>query len=398
VPAPIDVLVAGGGVVGLSIAWRAAERGHRVTVVDPAPGTGASAVAAGMLAPVSEAAFGEEPLLELALCSARLWPDFARDLAEASKRPSGFVEGGTLVVGLDGSDRAALVELHRFQTHLGLDVDWCTGSRCRELEPLLAPGVRGGVLAPSDHQVDNRCLVAALLEACRVTGVELVADTVVSVVRDGAGRAAGVRCSSGTLRDASAVVLCLGSATAELSLEGLDPGVLPPIRPVKGQILRLFAPDGAPTLVRTVRALVSGRFVYLVPRPSGELVIGATSEERRDLTVTAGAVLDLLADAQRIVPVIGEYELLEARAGLRPAAPDNLAVIGESGIGSLLLATGHYRHGVLLSPITAAIICDLLDGEPHQERFASVDPRRFRTEVGATAAASHSIAPRPSSR
>ncbi|SEC65277.1 glycine oxidase [Streptomyces misionensis] len=371
-----DVLVVGGGIIGLVTAWRAAQRGLAIAVVDPAPGGGAAQVAAGMLAAVTELHYGEETLLALNLRSARRYPEFAAELTEASGRDLGYRRCGTLAVALDGDDRAHLRDLHALQQRCGLESQWLSGRECRRLEPMLAPGVRGGLRVDGDHQIDPRRLAAALLTACERAGV--VFHRVWAERLDVAGgRAAGVTTADGTALAAGRVVLAGGSLSGRLA--GVPREVLPPVRPVKGQVLRLTVPRrSAPFLSRTVRAVVRGGQVYLVPRENGELVVGATSEELGwDTTVTAGGVYELLRDAHELVPGITELPLTETRAGLRPGSPDNAPLLGPSGLDGLLLATGHHRNGVLLTPVTGDVMGQLLaDGELPQEA-RPFTPQRF---------------------
>ncbi|MCM2392434.1 glycine oxidase ThiO [Streptomyces albipurpureus] len=357
-----DVLIIGGGIIGLATAWRAAQRGLDVTVVDPSPGGGAAQVAAGMLAAVTELHYGEETLLALNLESARRYPDFTAELEACSGQSVGYRPCGTLAVALDSDDRAHLRELHALQRRSGLESQWLSGRECRRLEPMLAPGVRGGLRVDGDHQVDPRRLASALVTACERTGVTFHRGWAqrLTVTQD---RATGVVCSDGQRLGADHIVLAGGSFSRELG--GVPPEVLPPVRPVKGQILRLTVPGAyAPFLSRTVRAVVRGSSVYLVPRQSGELVVGATSEEQGwDTTVTAGGVYELLRDAHELVPGITELPLVETRAGLRPGTPDNAPLLGPTALPGLLLATGHYRNGVLLTPVTADVMASvLIDG------------------------------------
>ncbi|HSV68100.1 MAG TPA: glycine oxidase ThiO [Mycobacteriales bacterium] len=346
-----DVVVVGGGVIGLAVAWRAATEGLRVALVDPRPGSGATRVAAGMLAPVTEARYGEQPLLALALASARRYPSFAVELAEAAGRPAGYRQTGTLAVALDVDDRAALRELHAVQTGLGLATDWLTGRECRTLEPLLAPSVTGGLLAPGDHQVDNRVFAAALLAAADRAGVDLWRVRATGILCAG-DRVIGVRLDDDGVLAAGQVVLAAGCWSAGLA--GLPEPAVPPVRPVKGQILRLRTPPGQPYLGRAVRGTVRGGHVYLVPRPDGELVVGATVEEQGfDTRVTAGGVYELLRDAHDVLPGLTELTLVETAAGLRPGTPDNAPILGPAPVPGLVYATGHHRNGLLLTPVTA---------------------------------------------
>lgn len=355
-----DLAVLGGGLIGLAIAWRAARRGLRVRLADPRPGAGASTAAAGMLAPVTEAHYGEERLLALNLLSARLYPEFIDEVESDSGLPAGFDERGTLAVAFDRDDRAVLAETAAFHRRLGLESTPLTGREARALEPRLAPGVQAGLLVARDHQVDNRMLHAALLAAAERAGVRIHRSRAeIEVVGD---RARGLRLADGTLLTADQTVLAAGCWSCEVP--GLPPGVLPRIRPVRGQILRLAMTDGA-LLGRTVRAMVRGTYVYLVPRAHGELVVGATTDELGfDTAVTAGGVYELLRDAHEVVPGITELPLVECRTGLRPGSPDNAPLLGRTPLPGLIAATGHYRNGVLLTPVTAEAICALLtEGE-----------------------------------
>jgi glycine oxidase len=370
-----DVVVVGGGIIGLVTAWRAAQRGMRAAVADPSPGGGAAHVAAGMLAAVTELQYGEQALLDLNLASAARYPDFAAELGEATGMDAGYRRCGTLAVALDADDRAQLRDLHAFQTSLGLDAQWLSGRDCRRLEPLLAPGVRGGLRVDGDHQVDPRRLAAALLRAAELAGVAFLRSRVARL-ECAADRVTGVVLVDGTAVAAGRTVVAAGSESGRLS--GLPDGVLPPVRPVKGQILRLrIPPSHAPFLTRTVRAVVRGSHVYLVPRDTGELVLGATSEEFGwDTTVTAGGVYELLRDAHELVPGITELPLTETLAGLRPCSPDNAPLLGRTALDGLLLATGHHRNGVLLTPVTGdamAVALTSPDGElpPYAAPFAA---------------------------
>ncbi|MFF5717132.1 glycine oxidase ThiO [Streptomyces buecherae] len=410
-----DVLVIGGGIIGLVTAWRAAQRGLRTVLADPAPGGGAAQVAAGMLAAVTETHFGEETLLGLNLASARRYPDFAAELTEASGQPTGYRACGTLAVALDSDDRAQLRDLHALQQRCGLDARWLTGRECRRLEPLLAPGVRGGVWVEGDHQIDPRLLAAALLTACRRAGVAFRHSWARRLTLAGAGgtreaaehaegrRATGAVLADGARVAAGQVVLAGGSLSGRLA--GLPADVVPPVRPVKGQLLRLRVPAplaaAGPFLSRTVRAVVRGGQIYLVPRVNGELIVGATTEELGwDTTVTAGGLYELLRDAHEVLPGVTELELVETLAGLRPGSPDNAPLLGPSRLPGLVLATGHHRNGVLLTPVTGDVLADVLTtGElpPHARPFTPLRfppaPTPATTPTRATASAAHTPPP-----
>ena len=349
-----DVTVVGGGVIGLAVAWRCAQRGLRVRVLDPSPGAGASHAAAGMLAPVGEAAFGEEALARLLLDSARRWPAFSAELTAATGRDLGYRTEGTLTVASTADDLAEAERLCAYHRGLGLTVTASRPSALRDREPALSPRIRGGAHTPDDHQVDPRRLVVALREVLGAGGVPIVAAMPTAL--------SGV--------DGDVVVVAAGCGTARLA--GL------PVRPVKGQILRLRSPTGEPCFRHVIRGYVDGRHVYLVPRADGEVVVGATAEERADPAVTAGAVLELLRAAIDLIPELGEYELVETLVGFRPATPDNAPLLGRRNADPrIVVAAGHYRNGVVLTPVTADLIAGLIDtgvADPALEPFA---PDRF---------------------
>jgi glycine/D-amino acid oxidase-like deaminating enzyme len=295
-PMQPDVVVVGGGVIGLSIAWEAAAAGMSVTLADPQPGRGAGWAAAGMLAPAGEAHFGEDALTMLNVVAARAWPSFAHTLQESSGRSVHYVDDGTLLIAVDASDRAASDDLLAHQLALGLEARRLSAAECRTAEPLLAPGIRGGADLSEDHQVDNRSVLEALVVACAVEGVTVVEEEVSRVeVQDGC--VTGVVLADGRRCQAGAVVVAAGSHSGQLP--GIPDPFLPPVRPVKGLTLRLRAGAGVPTLARTT-------------------------------------------------------------TGLRPGSPDNAPIVGVAGLGGLLMATGHYRNGFLLAPLTADEVVRLL--------------------------------------
>jgi glycine oxidase len=365
-----DVVVVGGGVIGLAIAWRAALRGLAVALLDATPGMGASHHGAGMLAPVTEVHYGEEDLLRLNLASAARYPSFVAELEETSGTPVGYRASGTLAVAFDADDKAALDDLHAYQSSLRLRSQPLTARECRQLEPYLSTAVRGGLLIDGDHQVDPRRLVAALLVACTRAGVDIRRVPARQLRVDG-DRVVAVDDIS-----AASIVLAAGCWSAEV--RGLPDHAAPPVRPVKGQIIRLRDDVEHPTLQRNVRALVRGRPIYLVPRRDGEIVLGATSEEKGfDTRITVEGTGDLLADARELVPRVSEIEFVEVSVGLRPGSPDNAPMIGAGALSGLVVATGHYRNGILLAPATADAIAELLTSGAMPAGFERFDPCRF---------------------
>ena len=364
-----DLAVAGGGAIGLACAWRAAGRGLRTVVLDSGD-PGAWQAAAGMLAPVAEAQVGDAAAVELGLRAARGFGDFAAELGE----DVGHRTTGTLLVARDRDEAEALERELAFRRELGLEVERLRPSQARRAEPALAPTVRLALDVPGDHSVDPRRLVAALgrafehaggtIRRARVAAVELAGHDVAAA---GHARVAGLRLADGEVVRAGQVLIATGTG----AVEAPDPV---PVRPVKGQIMRLRDPRGAGLIERTVR----GPQAYLVPRADGGYVLGATMEERgHDTAPTAGGVYELLRDMSEVVPGVLELEIEELRAGLRPATPDNLPAIGPGTVEGLLWATGHFRNGILLAPLTAELIAAAACGEPLPEWAAVADPRRF---------------------
>jgi glycine oxidase len=381
-----DAVFVGGGVIGLASAWRAAQGGARVCVLERAePPAGATNVAAGMLAPVGELSFGEPELLSMMLAAAELWPRFVAELEAASGEGTGHQANGALVVALDRDEAGELRRRHELQEELGLETEWLTPRRCRELEPGLSTSFVGGVHAPGDASVDPRRLALALAAALRETGGKLRTGTeVVDGLWDGE-RLAGVRTadvhvlgspvgdqSHGQDVHADAVVLCNGAWSGQTPW--LPPEARPPVRPVKGEVIELRPrEDGPPVASRNI----ASERIYLVPRDDGRLIVGATQEERGfDTTVTAGGVHELLREAYRVLPDIAEMELAGMIAGLRPGSPDNLPIVGRGAVEGLVLATGHFRNGILLAPITADAVAATLAGAEPPASIAAADPKR----------------------
>jgi glycine oxidase len=369
-----DVVVIGGGAIGLSVAWRAAQRRLRAVVLDRGPvGHGTSRYAAGMLAPVAEVTPGEEPLLELGLRSARLYPRFVAELVEAASVESvGYTASGTLLVARDADEAEALERELALRHRFGLPVERLRASEARRREPGLAPALRLALDVPGDHAVDPRMLLPALAGAVVGAGGEVREHTAVAGVALTGGRVKGVVLENGATVRAEQVVIAAGVWSPQLS--GLPEADRIPVRPVKGQIMRLHDPAGPGLLQRVIRMGPS----YITPRGDGRYVLGATSEERGfDTTVTAGAAFELLRDAVELVPGISELVLDEFAAGLRPGTPDNLPAIGPGSVEGLHWATGHRRGGILLAPVTAELVAGALAGEGMPEHAAAFAPGRF---------------------
>ena len=367
IDSPVDVAIVGGGVIGLAVAWRARTKGLSVTVLERGElGRGTSYVAAGMLAPVAEVEFGEagQAALELGLRSAALWPGFAAELERCGDAELGLRRTGTLVLARDEDEARELDRQIAFRESLGLRTTRLRGSDARSLEPGLAPTVRLALEAPDDHSVDPRLVLAALRRACETTEVRLREHAPVMRIEcagdvNGDGtQVAAVELEGGELVAARQVVIAAGPWSG--GLEGLPDRARVPVRPVKGQLLRLRDPAGPGLLARVVR-FAGG---YLVPRADGRYVLGATVEERGfERHATAGGVYELLRDAHELVPGVSELQIEELCVGLRPGTPDNVPVIGPGAIEGLMWATGHYRNGILLAPLTAELVAGALAGE-----------------------------------
>jgi glycine oxidase len=371
-----DVLVIGGGIVGLAVAWRAAERGLSVSLLErDATGQGASQVAAGMLAPVSEVEFGNggRRLLALGLRSAGMWPPFAAQLEAAAGTSVGLRQTGILFVARDDDEARELERQITLRDSLGLRSRRLRPSQAREWEPALAPTIRLALELPDDHSVDPRLVLAALRLACVSSGVEVREHACVTRLSLDGGAVRGVELADGELVRSPTVVIATGAWTGELG--GVPAGARVPVRPVKGQTLRLRDPMGPGLLERVVR-FEGG---YLVPRADGSYVLGGTVEEREfDDSPTAGAAYELLRDAHELVPGVSELRIEELCVGLRPGTPDNVPAIGPSAVPGLIWATGHYRNGILLAPLTAELVAAMLAGEPATDPLLSAcAPERF---------------------
>jgi glycine oxidase len=353
--ATADVVVIGGGLIGTSISWRLRQAGLDVAVIVGERSAAASGVAAGMLAPVTETTFTEQRLLDLNLASLSRYADFVAELEMASDLPTGLRRTPNLSVAYDADDAARLATFADFLARVGHPAERLTSRESRRHEPLLAPTIRSGLLVEGDWSCDNRLLWRALIKAAHRTGVRELPGFVHRVTSS-KGVVTGVELADGSRIGAGWVVVANGAWAGQI--DGL-PDV--PVRPVKGQIVRLD-PGRLPGPSLTIRAYVRGAEIYLVPRESGrEVVLGATVEELGfDHRVTAGAVYELLRDGRTVMPMSAEYALAETSVGWRPGTPDNAPILGRCDMEGLVLATGHYRNGVLLTPITADVITALI--------------------------------------
>jgi glycine oxidase len=367
-----DVVVIGGGTIGTAIAWRCAQRGLSVTVVDPDPVRGAWRTAAGMLSPISELHYTEEPLFRLGRESLAGYPAFVDELEQLTGQDIAFWPCGTLSTAWDAADLTAQRDLYAFWQSVGAQAQLLTGRELRELEPALAPGIPGGLLAADDHQVDPRNLHRALTTAAERAGVQTV-RSVAELLAD--ERVTGVRLADGTVVAAPSVVNAAGAWAADV--HGIPTDAAAPVRPVKGQTVRLRL-SGPSRLQHVVRGSVRGRPMYLVPRADGRIVVGASVEEVGfDTRPRAGAIYELLRDAQTVLPELGEAEFEEVCTGFRPGSPDNAPIIGAAPLPGLVHATGHYRNGILLTPITADAVAGLIADGQLPASVSPFTPNRF---------------------
>jgi glycine oxidase len=359
---PKTVAIIGAGVIGLGIAWRLAARGVKVAVFDKgSAGAGATHAAAGMLAACAEAEPGEEALVGLGRDSQARWPAFADELKQASGIDVELRREGTLVIALTADDQARLFHHLEFQKKLDLPLQWITAAETRRREPHLAGKLAGAVFSPEDHQVDNRKLATALRIAAQAAGASINEHRPVAGISSQGRRVDGVVLADGTKHAADAVVLAAGAWSRGIAASaGMAPQSLPPVRPIKGQMLALRMDKAAPLVTH----VIWGPGIYLVPRLDGRLIIGATVEEKGfDSTLTAGGLLTLLEAAWRAVPAIEELPIDEMWVGHRPGSRDDAPILGPAPLDGLIYATGHHRNGILLAPMTADTIARLvLDG------------------------------------
>lgn len=406
---PEHVVVAGAGLIGLATAVELRRRGAAVTVVDPRPAWGATRAAAGMLAPVAETQYGQEPLYPLMRASAAEYPAFVQRVTAITGLPTGYRTEETLVVASDAADARSLSDLASHQIASGMDVQEISVREARSLEPALAPRLAGAVRIVSDRQVDPQLLASAMVEALNAPAVETLGgvpdagparwftsrvDSLL-ITRGGHRQVTGVHLDSGEQLPADAVVVATG-LTAN-TMGGLPRDLELRLRPVFGDVLRLRVPDSvlAPgekhLVTRTVRAQVLGRPVYVVPREDQTLVLGATSREDGRESVLAGGVHQLLRDARAVLPAIDDCDVLEMMARARPGTPDDLPYLGRTSVAGLVVSTGHFRHGILLTPVASRLVAELVTGilDPQQDHaldgeflVSTAPARHSRAETG----------------
>jgi glycine oxidase len=328
-----------------------------------------------MLAAGVEAEPGESSLCALNRLSQDLWPRFAGELEAASGVTLGYRDEGTLAIALTRDDVAQLRFHYDYQRSLGIPLEWLSVAEARRREPHLHPSLAGAVLSARDHQVDNRQLVVALRRAFIAAGGALHEHQPVQAIETVNGHASGVRLTAAR-HPADVVVLAAGAWSAEIA--GLPRAARPPVRPVKGQMLALRM-DAANPLLRHV---VWTPKVYLVPRRDGRLIVGGTVEERGfDAALTAGGIFALLEGAWRAMPGIEELAIDEMWVGFRPGSRDDAPMLGPSAVAGLVLATGHHRNGILLTPVTADTVSRYILSDEVPEAIAAFGIGRFARSV-----------------
>lgn len=375
-----SAIVIGGGLIGLVTCFELTEREVSVTLIDPDPGSGATHYAGGMLAPVAEVQYRQEPLFPLMLDSAARYPDLINRVSRATDLPTGYRAAGTLIVAADRADARHLADLGDYQRVHGMTAKQLTVRAARRLEPALSPRVAGAVSIPGDHQVSPRLFTAALLDVLRKRGVEFIADQVTRL--DGADPCRTVCCGDREI-DATGATVVLANGLGAAQVTGWHPGENPlQLRPVYGDIMNLHVPAHLqPMTQRVIRAFVEDRAVYVIPRDDGTLTLGATSREDESTRPNAGAIHDLLRDAIRLIPGVAECDLLEASVGARPGTPDDLPYLGQVG-ENLIISTGYFRHGILLAALGAQTVVDLVTtgAPPPDVDLTACDPWRHAAQ------------------
>ena len=373
-----EIIIIGGGVIGLGIGWQLTKAGAAVTIHESGQaGRGASWAAGGMLGPIAEAHIDELDLLKLSNQSLERYPEWVDELETETEMPIGYRAEGTLIIAIEPDDTYQLRHAYTLYQDLGLNVEWLSGQEARKIEGALSPYVTAAIRCETDHQVDNRLMVQALHHAYLSRGGVLHQNSTVERIVIENGSAIGVQTQDG-FQGADVCILAAGCWSAQIS--GLPDTIIPPVRPVKGQMLALQMREGI--MIKNVIRTVKARYpmpVYLVPRTDGRLVVGATTEELGfDTDLIVGGIYELLHGAFEAVPGIYKLPLIETWTGLRPGSSDNAPILGKTPVENLIYATGHYRNGILLTPVTAYEISKLvLTGEAsetiapfHMDRFS----------------------------
>ena len=361
----MKVVVIGAGVAGLSIGWRLRQAGIEVVVLERAqPGRGATWASAGMIAATAEYDQAQSPEGELGYRARMLWPDFAREIEDASGLKIGYAQSGSLMIAMNLNEAAT----YSARAASDPDLKVLSAADARAMEPLLADGIAGALWAEKEAQVDSRALGIALARAFVRSGGTLIVNEAVLCIQMRGGRAVAAHTPFG-LYEADAFILAAGAWSG--LIDGLPPDALPPVRPMKGEMLALEPPKG----VALPGHVVWGNEVYLVPR-GDRLLIGATLDDAGFDTGLTDAAEDWLSSrAVSVMPALRQWRIADHWAGLRPGSPDGLPLLGPSKVHGLFIASGQYRNGILFAPAVAEMLSGLV--LEHPVDFAPFDPRRF---------------------
>ena len=375
-----SIAVIGGGAAGLSLALKFLGRSCEVTIYDPQVGSGASNVAAGMLAPASEANFDEPFLADIMELASRYWGTFAPEIADRAGISIGYQPTGTIVFGADAGDLAYLDRASKYLISRGVSVEPLTLRERRKVEPLLSPEIAGASYISGDHQVNNRLFLKALTIILEKLGATFIPGRVSAISQVASHVELQSDLGTDETRSFDLCVIASGAWSDSLFRMIDRADIATQLLPVKGQVLRVTADTNYGPPSHVVRGAVNNRPVYMVPRVDHEVVIGATMEEVGfDTSQRLGAITDILADATRVVPSIRESSLFESNFGFRPGTSDNLPVVGHVS-GGIWAHTGHFRHGVLVSPFTADALDRAIFNDSPPDWLKETSPNRFITD------------------
>ncbi|KJF17726.1 glycine oxidase ThiO [Acidithrix ferrooxidans] len=369
------IAIIGGGITGASIAYHlASTKSLNISVLDADVARGATRVAAGMLAPVAEAVYGEERLLDTMLGAARYWGELAEKLRDDFGLDVGLRNTGSLLIGATPNDTVEINRAKSFYDRLGLACTYLSKSELDSIEPTLSPMISGGIFTEIDNQVDNRKAHIALIEASKRLGVDFVTHDATQINR--IGDSFEISLEDETCIKADKIVLAFG--VTKDAIKGVPDFIYDSLRPVRGEVIRIRTNKFTPAPERIVRYLVEGRPGYIVPRLDGEIVIGATQEEKGfDASTKVRSTYELLRDALRVIPALGEMEIAEINVGFRPATNDNFPILGQVE-QDLFCALGSFRHGILLSSIIGRGIAEMISGPTTSIELGLFTPNRLR--------------------
>ena len=370
----MKILIIGGGVAGLTIGWRLAACGAQVEILERGlAGRGSSWAAAGMLAATAESEIRDDECAHLAQAGRSAWPSFAAELEKASGIMLGYRECGALLIAQSSKRADELRAVADALSERGSRAAWQTQEEVAKREPLITHHIKGALFAPEDAQVDNRQLSIALAHAFRAAGGKLREHCNVRSVEVKHGKVSGVVTENGKIT-ADKVVIAAGAWTNEF--DGLEEGVLPPVRPAKGQMTSIAPMNGE---IMPGHLIWGEETVYLVPR-SESLLIGATVEDVGFETSVSRETLDvLIARATQLVPSLSSWKVVESWAGLRPRTPDDSPVLGETPVAGLIVASGQFRNGILFAPVLADMVQSVVMEEEPGPLISGFSPKRFAT-------------------